>query len=348
MNTMDVCSRLGITPKGLRVYEEKGMVVPKRNKNGYRNYSDIDMLRLREILLLKDLGFSLQDIKVLLEKNINDGYVFVRSLYFQKQAIQKKIKGLKNIEKTIEDSIDSMLNYNENENNQVYFDTMEKVLERNKKAISNWTDQWSFDTWAMNYDQSLSNNDELDLFKDYPRVLEEVRKEIKTTNPEKILDLGCGTGNLTGLYSEELHVYGIDQSLEMLLQCKNKYPKMKIKLGNFLDETYVEGVKFDCIATTYAFHHLTQIEKEKAIDYMLDSLNPKGKIVIGDLMFFNEANREEKRQEFIANGREELWEIVEDEFYSDVEKLKGYVEKKGIGFRYEHLVNFTWIIVIGD
>lgn len=347
MKTMDVCNRFGITPKGLRVYEEKGLVVPKRNKNGYRNYSDIDMLRLREILLLKDLGFSLQEIKVLLDKNIEDGYVFVRSLYLQKQAVQKKIQALKNIEKTIEDSIDNILN--DNENNEIYFDTMERVLEKNKKTIRNWTDQWSFDTWAMNYDQSLSkNNDELEIFKDYPMVLEEVRKEIKAKNPEKILDLGCGTGNLTGLYSEELHVYGIDQSLEMLLQCKNKYPKMMVKLGNFLDKTYVEGVKFDCIATTYAFHHLTEVEKEKAIDYMLNSLNPKGKIVIGDLMFLNVGSREEKRQEFIENGREDLWEIVEDEFYSDVEKLKVYVEKKGIGFRYKHLVNFTWIIVIGD
>lgn len=50
MKTMDVCNRLGVTPKGLRVYEEKELVVPKRNKNGYRNYSDIDMLRLRETL----------------------------------------------------------------------------------------------------------------------------------------------------------------------------------------------------------------------------------------------------------------------------------------------------------
>ena len=81
---------------------------------------------------------------------------------------------------------------------------------------------------------------------------------------------------------------------------------------------------------------------------MLNSLNPKGKIVIGDLMFFNVEDREEKRREFIANGRDDLWEIVEDEFYSDVKKLKDYVEKKGIGFRYKHLVNFTWMIVIGD
>jgi putative AdoMet-dependent methyltransferase len=345
MNTKSVCNRLGLTQKGLRVYEEKGLVVPDRGENGYRNYSDKDMLRLREIQLFKDLGFSLQDIKTLLDKNIHDEDVFVRSLYFQKLAIGKKIQTLKNIEKTLEDSIKNLLN--DNVDKEIHFDTMEKVLENNKKKMSNWIDQWNFDTWARNYDQSLSKiNDELRLFEDYDRVLEEVRREIKTTNPKKILDLGCGTGNLTGLYSQECNVYGIDQSLEMLLQCKKKYPQMKVQLGNFLDQTYIEDIRFDCIATTYAFHHLTQTEKEKAIDYMLDALKPQGKIVIGDLMFLNEQKREEKRQEFIESGREDLWEVVEDEFYGDVEKLKSYVEKKGIGFKYRHLVNFTWMIVI--
>ena len=345
MNTKDVCKRLGLTTKGLRVYEEKGLVIPKRNMNGYRNYCDLDMLRLREIKLLKDLGYSLDDIKRLLDKSMNDENAFIRSLYFQKQAVHKTIQGLKNMEKTLEDSIYSILNNNEDK--QIYFDTMEKVLEKNKKTMRIWTDQWSFDTWAMNYDQSLNkNNDELELFRDYPMVLEEVRKEISAVNPRKILDLGCGTGNLTGLYSGEREVYGIDQSLEMLLQCKNKYPDMRLKLGNFLDKTYIEGVEFDCIATTYAFHHLTQPEKEEAIDLMLGALSTNGKIVIGDLMFFNEEKREEKRREFISNGREDLWEIVEDEFYGDVEKLKNYAEKKGMRVRYKQLVNFTWLVIV--
>lgn len=346
MNTKEVCKKLGLTQKGLRVYGEKGLVVPNRKENGYRDYSDKDLLRLREIILFKDLGFPLEDIKTLLDKNIDDEDNFARSLYFQKQAISKKILALKNIEKTLEDSLEDILN--DNSNNEVYFDTMEKVLEKNKRFMGNWIDQWSFDKWAINYDNSVYNySDELNLFEDYDMVLKEVHKVIDTTNPKKILDLGCGTGNLTGPYLDKCDVHGIDQSLEMLLQCKKKYPKMTVKLGNFLDKTYVKGKKFDCIATTYAFHHLTQTEKEQTLDHMLESLEPKGKIVIGDLMFLNEGKREEKRKKFIADGREDLWEIVEEEFYGDVEKLKSYVEKKGIGFKYEHLVNFTWLIVIG-
>ncbi|QNO15066.1 MerR family transcriptional regulator [Alkalicella caledoniensis] len=346
MNTKEACNKLGLTQKGLRVYEEKGLVIPKRKENGYRDYSDKDLLKLREIMLFKDLGFSLEEIKTLLDKNIDDEDNFARSLYFQKQAISKKILALRNIEKTLKDSLEDILN--DNSNNEVHFDTMERVLEKNKRLMVNWVDQWNFDAWARKYDESIhSNNDELKLFEDYHVVMGEVRKEIDTTNPESILDLGCGTGNLTGLYADKCDVFGIDQSLEMLLQCKKKYPHMSLKLGNFLDATYINGVRFDCIATTFAYHHLTQGEKEKAIDNMLESLKPHGKIVIGDLMFLNESKREAKRKEYISMGREDLWEIVEEEFYGDVEKLKKYVEKKGVKFQYKHLVNFTWLIVIG-
>lgn len=348
MNTKDVCNKLRITSKALRIYEEKGLVVPKRDGNGYRNYHERDLIKLREIVLLKDLGFSLEDIKILISKNIDDENSFIRSLYFQRQAIKRKIRDLKNVELTLNNSIEDMLN-NDRENNIGHLETLEQVLKKNKVNQKNWVDHWSFDTWAKSYDNSVktSDNDELELFKDYDVVLDKVRSEMDLSDSKKILDLGCGTGNLTGLYSDTHEVHGIDQSLEMLLHCKKKFPSMKLKLGNFLDESYVEGVKFDYIVSTFAFHHLKEQEKEEAIDKMLRSLNPNGKIVIGDLMFLNEGKREEKRKEYMEAQREDLWEVVEDEFYGDVEKIKGYVEFKGLKFQHKHLVNFTWLIVIG-
>lgn len=337
-----------MTPKALRVYEEKGLVVPKRDENDYRNYQEKDLIKLREIILLKDLGFSLDDIKILLSKNIDDENSFIRSLYFQRQAIKRKIRDLENIQLTLESSIEDILN-DSKENKLAHIENLEAVLEKNKVRLKNWVDHWSFDTWAKSYDKSVesSDNDELELFTDYQMVLEQVREEIKLSKGTRILDLGCGTGNLAGIYSDNYEVYGIDQSLEMLLQCKKKFPKMQLKLGNFLDKTYVDGVKFDYIVSTFAFHHLIEREKEEAIDKMLKSLNPNGKIIIGDLMFLNESKRQEKRKQYLDSGREDLWEVVEDEFYGDVEKIKGYVESKGIEFKYKHLVNFTWLIVIG-
>ena len=43
MNTNDVCKGLNVTLKSLRVYEECGIVIPKREGNNYRNYSEDDL-----------------------------------------------------------------------------------------------------------------------------------------------------------------------------------------------------------------------------------------------------------------------------------------------------------------
>ncbi len=347
MYTKEVCNKTGLTPKSLRIYEEKGLVTPQRDVNGYRKYSEKDMLKLREILLLKELGFSLHDIKILINKNTGEDNMFVRSIYFQKQAITKKILALKNIEKTLENSIHTLIN-DSSIGSDSHFETMEKVLEKNNRYIRNWVDNWNFDSWAIRYDQSvLLNNDELKLFQDYKLVLKEIQNELQITESTKILDLGCGTGNLTGLFSKKCEVYGIDQSLEMLLQCKEKYPYMKLRLGNFLDHQYIENTRFDYIVSTYAFHHLTKEEKEVALDHMQKSLKPEGKIIIGDLMFLNNNMREERREEFILKGREDLWEVVEEEFYGNIEEIKQYVEERGIKFSYRHFTNFTWILIIG-
>ena len=53
-----------ITKKTLRYYDEHNILKPVvRNENGNRYYSDADFARLQQIILLKYLGFSLDDIK---------------------------------------------------------------------------------------------------------------------------------------------------------------------------------------------------------------------------------------------------------------------------------------------
>lgn len=68
MNTSEVCKNLNISLKSLIVYENHGIVVSKREKNNYRNYSEDGIFKLRTVILLKELGFSLKDIKNLIDK----------------------------------------------------------------------------------------------------------------------------------------------------------------------------------------------------------------------------------------------------------------------------------------
>jgi effector-binding domain-containing protein len=64
-------SRVGqVTVKALRVYEEMGLLTPEGvdDWSGYRIYSPSQLPRLYRILALKDLGLSLEEIRLLLEK----------------------------------------------------------------------------------------------------------------------------------------------------------------------------------------------------------------------------------------------------------------------------------------
>jgi len=57
----------GITPKMIRYYEEIGLLRPAaRSASGYRRYADAEVRTLRFIERARDLGFSLDRIRMLL------------------------------------------------------------------------------------------------------------------------------------------------------------------------------------------------------------------------------------------------------------------------------------------
>ena len=55
----------GLDRATIRYYEREGLIVPKRSENNYRDYTDEDLMDLRKIKLLRQIGLSLDKIKVL-------------------------------------------------------------------------------------------------------------------------------------------------------------------------------------------------------------------------------------------------------------------------------------------
>ena len=85
----------------------------------------------------------------------------------------------------------------------------------------------------------------------------------------------------------------------MLAVAKEKYPKLHVRLGEFLKIPY-ESQTFDVIVSTYAFHHLNEEEKRVAIAEMMRVLKKDGRIILGDLMFQNKAEEQKIRSDFVA------------------------------------------------
>lgn len=62
MKVSEVSSRVGIAASAIRFYESSGVLPPPaRGPNGYREYADIDVTRLRVFASLRGLGLDLAE-----------------------------------------------------------------------------------------------------------------------------------------------------------------------------------------------------------------------------------------------------------------------------------------------
>ncbi|WP_404342928.1 Zn(2+)-responsive transcriptional regulator [Pseudoalteromonas mariniglutinosa] len=68
MKIGEFANQLGVSTDTLRYYEKHGLLTPSaRTAVGYRQYSTFDIKQMRFILRAKNVGFSLSEIKELLQ-----------------------------------------------------------------------------------------------------------------------------------------------------------------------------------------------------------------------------------------------------------------------------------------
>ena len=204
-----------------------------------------------------------------------------------------------------------------------------------------------FENKAIKFDKMVKDksNDELGLFEKYDEILSEIRSRIIEHKAKSVIDIGCGTCNLCGELSDKMNIIGIDQSLEMIEQAKNKYNKMNLKQGNFLDKPFRKK-DVDIVVTTYALHSLNANEKKEAIKLMLEYLKDDGKIIIADFMFSDDLEREECKKHLYDKGRQDLWSVIDKKYYTNIEELTRYIILLDYKIHAEHIVNFTWLVEI--
>jgi len=65
--------RTGVTVRALRVYENYGLIAPRRSASGWRRYGTTELVELNEIGLLKALGLTLTQIRDLRRKPTSPG-----------------------------------------------------------------------------------------------------------------------------------------------------------------------------------------------------------------------------------------------------------------------------------
>ncbi|SDQ52549.1 transcriptional regulator, MerR family [Paraburkholderia fungorum] len=98
LTVRDAAERLGVTPRTLKYYEERGLVSPTRSEGRYRLYDEEDLKRFGRILRLRSLGFSLHGVTEMLKRPlepVDGGHRFsTESLQQIRDAIAEQVEAL--------------------------------------------------------------------------------------------------------------------------------------------------------------------------------------------------------------------------------------------------------------
>ena len=140
-----------------------------------------------------------------------------------------------------------------------------------------------FDQWANSYDQTVAGHDVeyRDVFIHYDEILQQVADR----SFGHVLEFGPGTGNLTvKLIIKGLSVIGVEPSGVMRKIAQEKVAgRAEIIEGHFFH--FPQNLTVQTIASSYAFHHLTDGEKAEAIASYRNLLPSGGKIVFADTIY---------------------------------------------------------------
>lgn len=105
----EIAEFFGVSRKAMRLYEKKGIIKPVEvdAANGYRYYSADQVQQLNALLELKALGFSLDEIKNIIDGKA-DKELLVKILENKQRAWQEAMNTAKYKSECLDDIIDNL------------------------------------------------------------------------------------------------------------------------------------------------------------------------------------------------------------------------------------------------
>lgn len=167
-----------VSERTIRYYDKIGLLKPSFvMENGYRQYSDLDLLKLQKILSLKHLGFSIEEIFPMVMDNTN----LKESFELQIDLIEDKISHLQSLKDALKRASNSSnLSWN-----------MILSLVQLSNEETNIIEQ---------YKNAKNLNDRISLHEKYSTNSQGwfnwLFEKIDFSRVNRLLELGCGNGKL--------------------------------------------------------------------------------------------------------------------------------------------------------
>jgi putative AdoMet-dependent methyltransferase len=205
-------------------------------------------------------------------------------------------------------------------------------------------DRFNHDDAAESYDVEVGNESAL-VRRGYRRTLDWVAARVTDGDRSQVLELGCGTGNLSAVLPTAADLLCVDISSQMLAVAREKLkgrPRVRFLQADLLECWTALTGPFDAVVSTYAVHHLTDDEKRQLLDECVARLKPAGRLVIGDLMFGSAADREQVIASLLRKGEDDLVEEIKKEFYWQVDLTLGWLTELGLSVEAERISTLSW------
>ena len=319
-----------VTLRTIRYYDKQDILKPSYvTEAGARFYTDEDFARLQQILLLKYLGFSLDDIR---EMTIDDSdyHFMLNSLNIQLKLVRDRIEQMQLVEKAIQDTASAIQKERHIDwskmLNLIHLTGMENSLKNQYQNASNISARINL--------HSLYSQNEQGWF---PWLYEQAEIE----NDMEILEIGCGDGTLwkenLSLIPNRVHITLSDISEGMLRDARRAvgpddprfscqvFDCSKIPYGNqSMDLVIANHVLFYCddiagvcrevrrvlkpgghfVCSAYSRHHMEEVS------HLVEGFDER--IVLSADKLYNKFGKENGREILAPYFTEVEWKLYED------------------------------------
>lgn len=183
--TGEFSKRANVSVRTIRYYDDKGLLTPSMIKeSGYRFYTDQDFIKLQKIIVLKKLGFSLEEIMNII--NTDQDIDFIKEAFeLQANMLRVKIAELRQMEQSIKAVSQSFSNGQNTDWSKIisliHLLSMEETLQKQYRSSKN-----------INVRIELHQRFSQNVQGWFPWIYE----KLNLTKGMNILETGCGNGQL--------------------------------------------------------------------------------------------------------------------------------------------------------
>ena len=329
-----------ITKKTLRYYNEHHILdATYINEKGVHFYTDDDLAHLQQILFLKYLGFSLNDIKQMTIYG-NDKAFISKSIKMQTYFINEKIEQLKLIKEALLEA-------------SITIDKKEDIDW--EKMIETINDKEYEDIIKKQYENSTNIESRINLHNKCSINKENwfvwLYKNLNLKENQKVLEIGSGNAALwkenLNLLPNNIEITLSDISLGMLKNAKDnlkndKHFSYKIIDGNNIN---LKDEKYDLIIANHVLFYLKDIDK--SLKDIKTLLKPNGTFICSTYSKMHMKEINDLVKEFdsrIELSKDKLYEIFGKENGQDILE-KRFNDVKWIGYEDGLLVNDENILI---